>query len=61
MIQNSVNDILIQFELWRKNQNLTQREVAETLNITRSHLNKVLNKRTSPSIQLLNKMEELMR
>ena len=60
MIQKSVNDILNQFELWRKSQDLTQREAAEILKITRTHLNKVLNKRTAPSIQLLDRMEELM-
>ena len=60
MIQKSVNDILNQFELWRKSQDLTQREAAEILKITRTHLNKVLNKRTAPSIQLLKRMEELM-
>lgn len=60
MIQKSVNDILNQFELWRKNQKLTQRDAAEILKITRTHLNKVLNKRTAPSIQLLDRMEELM-
>jgi len=60
MIQKSVNDILNQFELWRKSQKLTQREAAEILKITRTHLNKVLNKRTAPSIQLLDRMEELM-
>ena len=31
---------------------------AEELGITRSHLNKVLNKKTSPSLQLIQKLEE---
>ena len=60
MIQKSVNEILTQFELWRKFQGLTQREAAETLGVARTHLNKVVNKRTSPSIQLLERMENLM-
>lgn len=60
MIQKSVDEILTKFELWRKSQGLTQREVAEILKVARTHLNKVVNKRTLPSIQLLNRMEQMM-
>lgn len=60
MIQKSVNEILTQFEIWRKSRGLTQREAAEILEIARTYLNKVVNKRTSPSIQLLERMEQMI-
>lgn len=53
-----LNKLFIDFEKWRANQGITQQQAAEQLNITRSHLNKVLNGRTSPSIQLIQKLEE---
>jgi len=60
MLQTSVSKILTDFELWRKSQGLTQQEVAEKLDVTRPHLNKVLNQKTLPSIQLLEKMEKMI-
>ena len=60
MLQTSVSKILTDFELWRKSQGLTQQEVAEKLDVTRPHLNKVLNQKTPPSIQLLEKMEKMI-
>ena len=38
--------------------NITQSEAAEELEITRSHLNKVINKKTDPSLKLIQKLEE---
>ena len=38
--------------------NMSQSQAAEELEITRSHLNKVINKRTSPSLKLIQKIEE---
>ncbi len=60
MTQSAIylDNLLIDFEKWRINHNITQKEAAEQLEITRSHLNKVLNKRTKPSLQLIEKMEE---
>lgn len=37
---------------------MTQYEAAEELEITRSHLNKVINKKTAPSLKLIQKLEE---
>ena len=37
--------------------NMTQSEAAAVLNITRSHLNKVINKKTKPSLKLIQNME----
>ena len=38
--------------------NMSQSQAAEELEITRSHLNKVINKRTDPSLKLIQKMEK---
>ena len=60
--ENYVQQLLKNFEQWRKNTNYTQKEVAEQLlHITRSHLNKVLNGKTAPSLYLIQKMEEVMK
>ena len=53
-----LDKLFIDFERWRNSQGLTQQQIADELGITRSHLNKVLNKRTPPSIQLIQKLEE---
>ena len=53
-----LNKLLRDFEKWRKDQGYTQKEISEELHITRSHLNKVLNKKTNPSLQLIQKLEE---
>ena len=53
-----LDKLLTDFEKWRKDQGYTQKEISEELHITRSHLNKVLNKKTNPSLQLMQKLEE---
>ena len=60
MITNSVKKILVDFERWRESQGKTQREISEELGITRTHYNKVVNDRTAPSLQLLDRMEKMM-
>jgi len=40
--------------------NLHQGEAAELINISRTHLNKVLNGRETPSMALLMRMEKVM-
>jgi len=52
-----LNKLLIKFKLQLKQKGITQQIAAEQLNITRSHLNKVINKRTSPSLQLIQAIE----
>lgn len=39
----------------------SQGEAAEELNISRSHLNKIINKRDNPSLSLLMRMENKMK
>ena len=40
---------------------ITQGDAAADLNISRSHLNKIINKRDVPSLTLLMRMEEKMK
>lgn len=39
----------------------TQREAADALGISRSHFNKIINKRDVPSLSLLMRMEQKMK
>ena len=56
MIQN----IIEQFKEYMAENNLTQGAAAELINISRTHLNKVLNGRETPSMALLMRMEQAM-
>jgi len=44
-----------------ENNGLHQGEAAEQINISRTHLNKVLNGRETPSMALLMRMEKVMK
>lgn len=55
--QECLNKLLIDFYKTLNHLNMTQTEAAINLNVTRSHLNKVLNRRTTPSLKLIQKME----
>jgi len=57
---NNIKEICDNFINWMRIKGYTQQEVAEILNISRSHLNKVINGKTNPSIYLLEKIEKLM-
>lgn len=57
---NNIKEICNNFIDWMRIKGYTQQEVAEILNISRSHLNKVINGKTNPSIYLLEKIEKLM-
>lgn len=57
---NNVKEICNNFINWIWRKGYTQQEVAKILNISRSHLNKVINGKTNPSIYLLEKIEQLM-
>ena len=57
--EEHLNQLLYDIDIWRINNNLTQQELADQLNITRSHLNKILNKKRLPSLQLIDKLEEI--
>lgn len=52
--------IIDKFKKYIYDNNLTQGEAAELINISRTHLNKVLKGRETPSIALLMRMEEQM-
>lgn len=53
-----LKQLLKDFRLWWKNSGITQQEIAFEFEITRSHLNKIMNERTNPSLQIIKKMEE---
>lgn len=56
MIQNIIDE----FKLYMKEMGWTQGEAAEEIQISRTHLNKVLNGREMPSMALLKRMEDKM-
>lgn len=57
MIQ-SLNQLFNDFKNKLKATGINQSEAAEQLNVTRSHLNKVINGRTDASLKLIQKLED---
>lgn len=60
-IQNSIDSFLNEFESFLSKQKITVTAAAEEIGITRSHLSKVIHKRTSPSVELLEKMDSFLK
>lgn len=56
MIQTIIN----KFKLYMADNSLTQGDAAELVNISRTHLNKVLNGKETPSMALLMRIEKVM-
>ena len=59
-ISDTVEQTRISLYAWLKIHKMTQEECANILGITRSHLNKVLNGMTKPSLYLLERMIQMM-
>ena len=59
MIQTAeiLDQLFLDFKKKIDDLGMNQQEAAEQLNVTRSHLNKVINKRTTPSLKLIQDME----
>ena len=55
--EDILNKLFFDFKQKLKNIGMSQQEAADELKITRSHLNKVINKRTTPSLKLIKDME----
>lgn len=55
--EDILNKLFFDFKQKLKNIGMSQQEAADELKITRSHLNKVINKRTAPSLKLIKDME----
>ena len=55
-----IQEIIDKFKKYMVDNNLHQGEAAELINISRTHLNKVLNGRETPSMALLMRMEKVM-
>ena len=53
-----IQKIIDEFKQFMMANNLTQGQAAELINISRTHLNKVLNGRETPSMALLKRMED---
>jgi len=60
MIQTEdiLDKLFLDFKKRIRDLGMNQQIAAEQLEITRSHLNKVINKRTLPSLKLIQKIEE---
>jgi len=55
-----IQTIIENFKKYMADNNLTQGAAAEQIKISRTHLNKVLNGKETPSMALLMRMEEAM-
>ena len=60
-IHFTIDSFLSQFIIYLRERGITVTEAANQIGITRSHLSKVIHQKTSPSIELLEKMETFMR
>lgn len=60
-IHFTIDSFLSQFIVYLREQDITVTEAANQIGITRSHLSKVIHQKTSPSIELLEKMDSFMR
>lgn len=55
-----IEEIIAKFREYIESHYLNQGAAAAALNISRSHLNKIINRRDNPSTTLLIRMEKLM-
>ena len=55
-----IEEIIERYRKFMENHYPTQGAAAEDLHISRSHLNKIINRRDNPSLTLLMRMEEVM-
>ena len=60
-IQNSIDSFLQDFSKYLAQQGITITSAAEKIGITRAHLSKVIHGKTSPSVELLSKMEKFIK
>ena len=58
--QETLDNLFRDFKKKLENTGMNQGEAAKQLYITRSHLNKVINKRTDPSLKLIQEMERFV-
>ena len=56
-----IQEIIEKYREFMENNYPNQSEAAKDLNISRSHLNKIINRRDNPSTALLLRMEEVMK
>lgn len=58
--QETLDNLFKEFKKKLENIGMNQGEAAQQLHVTRSHLNKVINKRTDPSLKLIQEMERFV-
>ena len=56
-----IEEVIKKYILFAAKHYKTQGEAAEELKISRSHLNKIINRRDNPSLSLLIRMEDIMK
>ena len=56
-----IEEIITKYKIFMEQHYKSQGEAAEDLNISRSHLNKIINRRDNPSTALLIRMEEIIK
>ena len=55
-----IEEVIERYKLFMEKNYLTQGEAAKDLKISRSHLNKIINRRDNPSTTLLIRMEKII-
>lgn len=55
-----IEEIIKRYREFMERHYKSQGEAAEELNISRSHLNKIINRRDNPSVSLMIRMEDVM-
>jgi transcriptional regulator with XRE-family HTH domain len=60
-IQNSIDSFLQEFSNYLTQQGITVTSAAADIGITRAHLSKVIHGKTSPSVELLARMENFIK
>lgn len=60
-VYNLIQEIINNFKNFIEEKDLKQGEAAELIQISRTHLNKILHGNANPSMALLMRMEEVMK
>ena len=56
-----IQEIINQYKQYQIDNKLTQQQVADKVHISRTHLSRIFKGERTPSIALLNRMEEVMK
>ncbi len=56
-----IQEIINKYKQYQKDNKLTQQQAADKVHISRTHLSRIFNGERTPSMALLNRMEEVMK